>query len=121
MEGENAIPKIEFIDNESLRFSSHHNLPLLSEQNESSSIPSLEQGSAKRFQIEPLSLPTPESDDSSRPRVKFKMSASIESLEKGATAKSPILKSVLKPFPPHTYHGLFFPSSINRERDKREK
>uniref|UniRef100_A0AC34GS05 Anion exchange protein n=1 Tax=Panagrolaimus sp. ES5 TaxID=591445 RepID=A0AC34GS05_9BILA len=103
MDDESDIPKIEFIDEPNRNvFASHQNLSSLAQNSDSS--PSFGQGSTK-FQVEPVTLPSDiNNDESGRPRVKFKMSASIESLEKIAPAKSPILKSVLKPFPPHTYH-----------------
>uniref|UniRef100_A0A914YZ22 Anion exchange protein n=1 Tax=Panagrolaimus superbus TaxID=310955 RepID=A0A914YZ22_9BILA len=84
-------------------FASHQNLTSLAQNSGSS--PSFGHGSTK-FQVEPVKLPSDlNNDESGRPRVKFKMSASIESLEKIAPAKSPVLKSVLKPFQPHTYHA----------------
>lgn len=105
MDDENDIPKIDFIDDQNRNiFSSHQNLSSLAPADNST--PSFGQGSTK-FRVEPITLPSDINDESVRPRVKFKMSASIESLEKITPAKSPILKSALKPFPPHTYHGLF--------------
>ena len=83
-------------------FSSHQTLPCIDDDSGGNN-------GSTRFQVEPLELPSPtDVHEILRPRVKFKMSASNESIDKLAPAKSPILKSALKPFPPHTYHGSLF-------------